>query len=112
MELLSSNGNWLCFKDDPFHQFNPNINNSSCPPGTENTTCVGTSVSGGYFKHKNELRPWNGPQTPQNNKAALPQSGIQLLSVSGHSFVMDDSVEQPTSQNSANGPEQWERSTR
>jgi hypothetical protein len=57
-----------------------------------------------FFKAKNECRPIKGPGTPQNNKCDLPQSGIQLLSISGHSFVMDDSVEQPT------GTPNWQRS--
>ena len=59
-----------------------------------------------YFKHKNECRPYKGPQTPQNNTCDLPQSGIQLMSVSGHTFVMDDSVSCPV------GIPEWERSTR
>lgn len=57
-----------------------------------------------YFKHQNECRPLKGPGTPQNNKIDLPQSGIQFLSISGHSFVMDDSVEEPQ------GLPTWERS--
>lgn len=59
-----------------------------------------------YFKHKNECRPYKGPGTPQNNKCDLPQSGIQFMSISGHTFVMDDSVEEP------NGNPEWERSMR
>lgn len=57
-----------------------------------------------WFKHKNEQRPYKGPGTLQNNKCDLPQSGIQLLSISGHTIVMDDSVEEPK------GIPQWERS--
>lgn len=57
-----------------------------------------------FFKAKNECRPIKGPQTPQNNKCDLPQSGIQFLSISGHSFVMDDSVEEPR------GTPNWQRS--
>lgn len=57
-----------------------------------------------YFKHKNECRPYNGPQTPQNNHCDLPQSGFQFLSISGHSIVADDSVEEPR------GKPTWERS--
>ena len=56
------------------------------------------------FKHKNECRPYSGPGTPQNNKCQLPQSGIQFLSISGHTLVMDDSVEEPR------GKPEWERS--
>lgn len=58
-----------------------------------------------YFKHQNECRPYRGPGTPQNNRCQLPQSGIQFLSLSGHTFVMDDSVEEPR------GKPVWERST-
>jgi len=57
-----------------------------------------------FFKAKNECRPIKGVGTPQNNKCDLPQSGIQFLSISGHTFVMDDSVEQPT------GTPNWQRS--
>ena len=57
-----------------------------------------------FFKAKNECRPIKGPGTPQNNKCDLPQSGIQFLSISGHSFVMDDSVEEPR------GTPNWQRS--
>lgn len=48
-----------------------------------------------FFKHANECRPYRGPGTPQNNAADLPQSGWQVLSRSGHTMVMDDSVEEP-----------------
>ncbi len=56
-----------------------------------------------FFKHQNECRPYTGPGTNQNNKAMLPQSGIQLLSISGHTMVFDDSVEEPS------GDCAWER---
>lgn len=59
-----------------------------------------------YFKHQNECRPYKGPGTPQNNTCDLPQSGIQFMSISGHTFVMDDSVEEPQ------GNPEWERSMR
>lgn len=48
-----------------------------------------------FFKRKEECRPIQGPRTPQNNKLDLPQSGIQFLSIGGHTLVMDDSVEEP-----------------
>lgn len=57
-----------------------------------------------YFKHKNECRPYRGPGTPQNNKCDLPQSGVQILSIGGHTMVFDDSVEEPR------GKPEWERS--
>ena len=59
-----------------------------------------------YFKHENECRPYKGPETPQNNTCDLPQTGVQLMSVSGHTFVMDDSVRHPF------GIPDWERSTK
>lgn len=70
-----------------------------------------------YFKHRNECRPCRGPSTPQNNnitnvnggdtkRFGIMQTGIALLSISGHYFGMDDSVEQPQ------GKPDWERSTR
>jgi hypothetical protein len=70
-------------------------------PGKENQ--VGANP---FFKQQSECRPYKGPQTPQNNSCDLPQSGIQFLSISGHSFVMDDSVESPV------GGMEWERSTK
>jgi hypothetical protein len=59
-----------------------------------------------YFKHENECRPYKGPGTPKNNKCMLPQSGIQFLSRSGHTWMMDDSVEEPR------GVPEWESSTK
>lgn len=71
-------------------------------------TCYPDSQTGKnpFFKRKEECRPYKGPQTPQNNKCDLPQTGIQLLSISGHTFVMDDSVEEPS------GKIEWERATK
>jgi hypothetical protein len=57
-----------------------------------------------FFKHSQECRPYRGPGTPQNPYVDLPQSGIQIMSISGHTFVMDDSVEEPS------GNPEWERS--
>lgn len=56
-----------------------------------------------FFKHKQECRPYRGAATPQNNQVDLPQSGIQIQSISGHCFVMDDSVEEPS------GAPRWDR---
>jgi len=50
-----------------------------------------------YHKHKQECFPF------LNNRCGLPQSGMQLLSRSCHTLVMDDSVEQPRMRN------EWER---
>lgn len=72
------------------------------PPNTMHEDSQGGANK--YFKNQNECRPYKGPGTPQNNKCDLPQSGIQFLSISGHSLVMDDSVEEPR------GKPTWERS--
>ncbi len=57
-----------------------------------------------YFKHRQECRPYRGPGTPQNNKCELPQSGWQVMSLSGHTILFDDSVEEPF------GEPTWQRS--
>lgn len=49
-----------------------------------------------FYKNEQECRPFKGAPTPQNNVCDLPQSGIQFMSISGHTFVMDDSVEEPS----------------
>jgi len=120
LEIMSSAGNWMIFKDDPMHDCkswsHPECGGGQqvdCEEQEESTTCEGESSNSSivesqgniYFKHKNECRPLKGPGTPQNNKCELPQSGIQFLSLSGHSFVMDDSVEEP-----GGGEPGWEQS--
>jgi hypothetical protein len=64
-----------------------------CDPKTK--YCDEQKGTNRFFKNKNECRPYRGPGTPQNNRCDLPQTGIQFLSFSGHSWVMDDSVEEP-----------------
>ena len=76
----------------------------STPDGTTYGLDSNQQFTNPYFKHQNECRPYIGPGTPQNNKAMLPQSGIQFLSRSGQCFVMDDSVEEPQ------GIPEWESS--
>ena len=66
----------------------------------------GSTCANPYYKHRSECRPYSGPGTCQNNKVdkvSLPQSGIQLTSLSGHTFWMDDSVKEPRGKNN------WER---
>lgn len=168
VELMSGNGNWMIFKDDPFH-YCGQWANPSCPgpkqgdvscnkevpnpefrvdaqafptdeedparrtpilvfdpskiPEHEKFLCKGQELeyantqyapdfqgkdeqvgANPFFKHASECRPYRGPQTPENNKCDLPQTGVQILSISGHTFVMDDSVEYPT------GEMNWHRS--
>jgi hypothetical protein len=85
---------------------------------SEDPTCNGAIIGGNpdyqgrnkqvgsnpFFKNANECRPYKGPQTPQNNRCDLPQSGVQILSISGHTLVMDDSVKDPQ------GNMDWNRS--
>lgn len=71
------------------------------PPTKYGDSQLGTNK---FFKHANECRPYKGPGTPQNNRCDLPQSGIQWLSIGGHTMVFDDSVEEPR------GKPEWERS--
>lgn len=49
-----------------------------------------------YFKHSQECRPYRGPETPLSPSCDLPQTGIQIMSMSGHTLVFDDSVEEPS----------------
>jgi hypothetical protein len=125
IELMSSLGNWMIFKDDHLHEggqwAHPSCNcagdaqyNADCldddgnpteiiddggPPGQRGADAPCQTFQGKcankFFKHENECRPYKGPQTPQNNRCELPQSGIQILSLAGHSMVFDDSVHQP-----------------
>lgn len=64
--------------------------------GAKNTKYYKSQVgSNPFFKHRQECRPYKGPDTPQAPFCDLPQSGIQLMSISGHTLVFDDSVEEP-----------------
>lgn len=121
LEIMSGCGNWLIMKDDHLHycgQWAHPICGAKGKPidCTPASTLPLGGVSGNqlkntqtgsnpFFKQASECRPYSGPGTPQNNKCDLPQTGIQLLSISGHTMVMDDSVEKPV------GPISWERST-
>lgn len=116
-EIMSSTGNWMIMKDDhvrPGGQWaHPSCgcgggDVSECPDDEkESPECVDVEgkpkCANPYFKHRQECKPYQGPGTPQNNKFELDQSGIQIESVGGHTFYMDDSVEQPT------GIPSWDR---
>ena len=130
MELLSSCGGFMVFKDDNLHPAiqctNPNTSteggssshqqyecNDDKGNPIEKPTCDTTTAPTNdqesplnpYFKHANELRPYLGSMPDgQNNKVDLKQAGIQILSHSGHTFRMDDSVEEP------NNIPDWEQS--
>jgi hypothetical protein len=113
IEIQSSLGNWMLFKDDYLHPGGQWAHpECSCGGGDESLcndengqplekpgTCLDPNstpkCANPYYKHKNECFPYKGPKTPQNNRCALNQSGIQLLSRGGITMIMDDSVEQP-----------------
>lgn len=146
IEIKSSQGNHLIFKDDRTHPAaqwahpdcgcgsgdftkcnqgdEPIEKLDSCPAGAfgdakpvppplmmigaggEASPSEGGSSEGQcanpYMKHRSECRPYTGPGNPQNNrvdKTTLPQSGIQLTSLSGHTFWMDDAVNEPKGDN-------------
>lgn len=123
VELASGNGNWLMFKDDHLHTCgqwaHPDCgcgggDLSDCTDDSDNPkempTCGGnidggspdnqemqsqTSCANPNSKRKEECRPYKGPGTPENNKCELYQTGVQVMSISGHTMLFDDSVEQP-----------------
>lgn len=149
IEIKSSQGNHLIFKDDRVHPGaqwahpdcgcgktgdrskcnegdKPIENLDICPSPVEKPDGVNVMMVGGrgagppkfvnldkssecgnpYYKQRSECRPYSGPGNPQNNKVdrtTLPQSGIQMTSISGHTFWMDDAVNQPRGKNN------WER---
>jgi hypothetical protein len=119
MEIMSSLGNWMLFKDDHLHEggqwASPDCNipcsgeqldcvDENCNPiPIDDCSFVESPGRNKYFKHQNECRPYSGPGTPQNNRCNLPQAGVQILSTSGHTMIFDDSVEQPQ------GIPQWEK---
>lgn len=124
LEIKSAQGNHLIFKDDKVHPSaqwaHPDCgcgggDVSKCNEGDEPieqvddcpTKAFEETCANPYFKHKNECRPYQGPKNCQNNKVdkvTLPQTGIQLTSLSGHTFWMDDSVKEPS------GTNEWEKS--
>ena len=117
IEIQSSLGGWMCFKDDPLHPGGQWAHPECCSgggggdapcsdeegnpveqPDCKNKKLNNSSCSNKYYKHKNECRPIKGPfanSSWQNNKCDLPQLGIQILSHAGGTVVFDDSVEEP-----------------
>lgn len=120
LELATGRTNILIMKDDHLHppqwgfkQSNGMIDDSSvCHSGQEsnesNTTpnefvsCGSdhdtTEFANSYYKRTEEMRSLKATDALAqygNPKCELPQSGIQLQSVGGQQFVMDDSVDQP-----------------
>ena len=110
---LMSNFNWILMKDDFLHpggqwahpdcgcgggdvskcvdeNGNP-IETDQCPTPSDLPKCANP-----YYKQKSECRPYSGPGTPQNNKCAIDQGGMQFLDMAGNTIIMDSSVEQPT----------------
>lgn len=125
LEIKSAQGNHIILKDDRVHPTaqwahpdcgcgggdasscndengEPIEKLDQCPADADKSSCANP-----YFKHRNECKPYQGPQNCQNNKVdkvTLPQSGIQFISLSGHTLWMDDSVSEPK------GSNEWEKS--
>ena len=115
IEIQSSLGGWMCFKDDPLHPGGQWAHPECCGSGgdapctdekgnpVEQPECKSGNVNQNqcvnkYYKHKNECRPIKGPLSEsafQNNKCDIPQLGIQILSHAGGTLIFDDSVEEP-----------------
>jgi hypothetical protein len=73
----------------------------SCGSGSSNTDQ--STFINPYYKRQEEMRLYQGANTPMANKCKLPQSGVHLQSISGHQLAFDDSVNQPT------GVPTWDR---
>lgn len=103
---------WPCCA--PFQQPSPCLA-TNCPPAQSQSGCssinkmTDSSVNqqklfaNPFYKRQEEMRPYNGANTPLANKVQLPQSGIQFQSISGQQMIFDDSVDQPT------GVPTWDR---
>ena len=126
LEIKSSQGNHIILKDDRVHPTaqwahpscgcgggdaskcnegdEPIEKLDNCPADADDSTCANP-----YFKQNSECKPYQGTANCQNNKVdkeTLPQSGIQIMSLSGHTFWMDDSVKEPK------GSNEWESGLR
>ena len=119
-----TNYNWILMKDDMLHPGGQWANPQCCTDGggdvsqcsvdgvpTETDQCMDPSslpkCANKFFKHKSECRPYTGPGTPQNNKCAIDQGGMQFLDMAGNTMIFDSSVEQPTLGDGV----PWERGT-
>lgn len=128
VELKSSLGNYMIFKDDHLHPAGQWAHPSCCSGSASGSSSGGTNncvdeegnpieqtecdsnrnsntCTNQYYKREDECRMIKGPGTPQNNKVDLPQYGLQFGSVGGAVFGMDDSVEEPR------GKPEWEKGT-
>jgi Type VI secretion system/phage-baseplate injector OB domain len=83
------------------HALNPLTGCDEPTDGTDNCESLTPNnppFANPFYKRKEEMRFYSPPsvlQQFQNNTCELPQSGIQLQSISGMQIVMDDSVDQP-----------------
>ena len=108
-ELGSSGGHRFLMYDDHRHPAAYHYHPKACTPVGQSgdkgsplecdkpQDCKNTEdkLKNTLFKPASECRSVCGPQTPENNKCELEQSGIYQASISGHVFVMDDKVTQP-----------------
>jgi hypothetical protein len=124
---LMSNFNWMLMKDDFLHpggqwahpdcgcgggDVSQCVDENGNPIETPETTPCPTpsdepKCANPYYKQQSECRPYSGPGTPQNNKCAIDQGGMQFLDMAGNTIILDSSVEQPTLEDGV----PWERGT-
>ena len=81
LEVMSSLGNWMLFKDDFLHK--EEWTNPQCTTKGKND----------FFKHKNECWPYRQDATPQGNASALSHTGVQLMSRGRNTLILDDRVQ-------------------
>lgn len=90
---------------------NPSVSTSCVPrqcfpgkcPGGGSSSTSQAKFANPFYKRQEEMRPYQGANTPQANACTLEQSGIHMQSLSGHQVVLDDKVNQPT------GVPTWDR---
>jgi hypothetical protein len=111
IEMQTGCGGTLLFKDDNLHPsgqwLDPECECEStgdvsiCNDADGNPTANAfyqkdfPECANPFHKHSSECRPYKGVGTPQNNRIDLPQSGFQIISISGHTLYANDEVEQP-----------------
>jgi hypothetical protein len=110
VEIASGRTNIFMMKDDHLHPagqwgFTAAGSDSPCNGDGEDTDCDTVKANdteepfaNKFYKRQEEMRFYQASEALaqyQNPKCELPQSGIQIQSVGGGQFVIDDSVDQP-----------------
>ena len=117
VEIATGRTNIFMMKDDHLHPpqwgFSATGNDTPCngeDSATDCNTVKGNQNSNSpvnqFYKRKEEMRFYQASEALakyQNPKCELPQSGVQIQSIGGGQFVIDDSVDQPQ------GEPTWDR---